>query len=92
MIVGCSSSPPSMAVRVASLLLPTTLAVAKAATNGKSAAAKDCHGRICKPIDEYCSVFLDGCDQCERICNPESHNFQADMCARECAGECDVDC
>ncbi|XP_054744830.1 protein grindelwald [Anastrepha obliqua] len=80
-----ASGSTAMALRFASLLLPTTLVVAKAASSAKAAAAHDCQGKICKPIEEYCSVFLEGCDQCERICDPESHNFQPDLCARECA-------
>ncbi|XP_050319262.1 protein grindelwald [Bactrocera neohumeralis] len=80
---GCSAS--ALALRFASLLLPTSLAVAKAASGGKTAASKDCHGKICRPVEEYCSNFLEGCDQCEYICNPESQNFHADTCARECA-------
>ncbi|XP_011189420.1 protein grindelwald [Zeugodacus cucurbitae] len=80
-----ASSAGTVALRVASLLLPTTLAIAKAASSGKSAAGKDCHGKICRPIEEYCSNFMEGCDQCEPICNPDSQNFHSDTCARECA-------
>ncbi|XP_067624786.1 protein grindelwald [Eurosta solidaginis] len=79
------TSSSALALRFASLLLPTTLVVARASSSAKSTALKECHGKICKPSEEYCSVFLDGCDQCERICDPESHNYQADMCAKECA-------
>uniref|UniRef100_W8B179 Protein grindelwald n=1 Tax=Ceratitis capitata TaxID=7213 RepID=W8B179_CERCA len=83
-----SSSSSLLALRFASFMLPTTFAIAKAASSSKSAlaaTAKDCFGKVCKPIEEYCSSFFDGCDQCERICDQETHNYNADVCASECA-------
>lgn len=56
-----------------------------------SASTGDCHGKICHPIDEYCSAFAESCAPCTAICDTKSHNYQASTCAKECAGEWEVE-
>ncbi|XP_017052906.1 protein grindelwald isoform X2 [Drosophila ficusphila] len=61
-------------------LLPSFSLVA--AANGDS---KDCHGTICHPVDEYCSVASEACLPCVSICDNKTHNYDATQCGRECS-------
>ncbi|KAH8295866.1 hypothetical protein KR018_004807 [Drosophila ironensis] len=62
-------------------LLPSFSLVTAAQNDG----AKDCHGKVCHPVDEYCSTFAESCEPCAPICDNSSHNYQQAMCAKECS-------
>ncbi|XP_034098524.1 protein grindelwald [Drosophila sulfurigaster albostrigata] len=69
-------------------LLPSFSLVTAAAGQGNIRAAeasRDCFGKVCHVVDEYCSHFAESCMPCAGICNVTSHNYQADMCVQECS-------
>ncbi|XP_017067883.2 protein grindelwald isoform X2 [Drosophila eugracilis] len=53
-----------------------------AAANGES---KDCHGTICHPVNEFCYLATESCHPCLAVCNNQTHNYDAILCAKECS-------
>lgn len=47
---------------------------------------QDCFGRICHPVEEFCSSFAESCMQCAQVCAVHGEPNQAEICAKECAG------
>ncbi|XP_071451911.1 protein grindelwald [Hetaerina americana] len=45
--------------------------------------SKKCGDLSCRPT-EYCSQFDKRCHGCESVCEESSHNFQEDVCHRDC--------
>ncbi|XP_034666771.1 protein grindelwald isoform X2 [Drosophila subobscura] len=73
-----------LSLSIGASLLPSFSLVTASQDGGMH---KDCHGKICNPVEEYCSVFSEACDSCATICDAKSHNYQADTCAKECSGK-----
>ncbi|BFF96298.1 protein grindelwald [Drosophila madeirensis] len=71
-----------LSLSIGASLLPSFSLVTASQDGGMH---KDCHGKICNPVEEYCSVFSEACDSCATICDAKSHNYQADTCAKECS-------
>ncbi|KAH8378310.1 hypothetical protein KR093_010622 [Drosophila rubida] len=69
----------------ASLLPSFSLVTAAAGEGNRAAASRDCFGKLCHVVDEYCSNFAENCMPCAGICNVSSHNYQADTCVQECS-------
>ncbi|KAH8412568.1 hypothetical protein KR009_003156 [Drosophila setifemur] len=69
-----------LSLSIGASLLPS-FSLVTAANDG----SKDCHGKVCHPVDEYCSTFAENCEPCSQICDSTSHNYQAAMCAKECS-------
>ncbi|KAH8271903.1 hypothetical protein KR044_009918 [Drosophila immigrans] len=74
-------------ISIGASILPSFSLVTAAAGQGSRAvaASRDCFGRICHVVDEYCSTFAEGCMPCSGICNVTSHNYQAETCVQECS-------
>ncbi|KAH8278009.1 hypothetical protein KR026_001719 [Drosophila bipectinata] len=69
-----------LSLSIGASLLPS-FSLVTAANDG----SKDCHGKVCHPVDEYCSAFAESCEPCAPICDNTSHNYQAAMCVKECS-------
>ncbi|XP_046397898.1 protein grindelwald [Ischnura elegans] len=50
---------------------------------GALSLSKKCGDISCSPT-EYCSQFDKRCKSCESVCEEDSHNFQEDVCQRDC--------
>ncbi|XP_064546407.1 protein grindelwald isoform X2 [Drosophila montana] len=72
----------------ASLLPSFSLATAasnNAGVGGNNNSGRDCYGKLCHTVDEYCSMFAESCMPCASICDDSSHNYHADTCIKECS-------
>lgn len=58
--------------------LQSTLISAALTINGKR-----CGGKICS-LHEFCSSFHNQCESCENICRQQSHNFDEELCVKQC--------
>lgn len=50
---------------------------------GISVGGAKCREKQCK-ISEYCSSFDSTCQPCEIICDAKSHNYEEDICEKDC--------
>ncbi|KAH8282928.1 hypothetical protein KR054_010961 [Drosophila jambulina] len=71
-----------LSLSIGASLLPS-FSLVTALNNGIP--GKSCHGKMCHPLDEYCSTFLESCEPCINVCDNKSHNYQAETCAKECS-------
>ncbi|XP_034471819.1 protein grindelwald [Drosophila innubila] len=76
-----------LSLSIGASLLPSFSLVTSAAGQNiqGSTLSRDCHGKICNAVDEFCSPFSESCAHCSTICDAKSHNYHADMCAKECS-------
>lgn len=47
----------------------------------------DCHYETCRPIEQYCSQFEQGCRNCSSVCDPQSIKYVSDICSEHCTGK-----
>lgn len=45
-----------------------------------------CGTKFCR-VDEFCSKYDKQCEPCASICDDATHNFDKELCTRECQGE-----
>lgn len=66
----------------------TALLMAHQASSGVLAASEtECYERTCRPIEQYCSQFEQGCANCSSVCDPTTHKFDSDICSGKCNGK-----
>lgn len=66
----------------------TALLMAHQASSGVLAASEtECYERTCRPIEQYCSQFEQGCANCSSVCDPTNHKFDSDICSGKCNGK-----
>lgn len=47
---------------------------------------KRCGNKSCS-IFEYCSNFNGQCENCAKVCELEAHNFDHEICLKQCQGK-----
>lgn len=45
-----------------------------------------CGTKYCS-VEQYCSKHDKQCEDCQLICDDTTHNFDKELCTRECQGE-----
>ncbi|EDW03388.1 protein grindelwald [Drosophila grimshawi] len=76
----------SLSLSIGSALLPTFSLVSANPQSGANNAGRDtCFGKLCHPVDEYCSMFAESCMPCSSICDANTHNYHLDTCTKECS-------
>lgn len=45
-----------------------------------------CGTKLCR-VDEFCSKYDTQCEKCSTICDESTHNFDKELCTRECQGK-----
>lgn len=51
-----------------------------------------CGTKICE-IYQFCSKFHTGCEDCSLICDADGHNFEEEICFKDCQSKFDYyDC
>ncbi|KAM8716740.1 hypothetical protein ACLKA7_003589 [Drosophila subpalustris] len=76
-----------LSLSIGASLLPSFSLVTSATgqnIQGSAMPNRECHGKLCHAVDEYCDAFSESCMPCDAICDANSHNFQPDTCAKEC--------
>ncbi|KRF81954.1 protein grindelwald isoform X1 [Drosophila virilis] len=77
-----------LSLSIGASLLPSFSLATAASNNGggdSGNSGRDCYGKLCHPVDEYCSMFAESCMPCASICDDSSHNYHADTCIKECS-------